>query len=504
MNAAPPVFAVHAACIRGVEAFAVTVEVSMTSGIPGMAIVGLADGTVLEARSRIRCALRSAGYEVPRKSITINLSPGDIRKNGSGLDLPMAVAVLAASGQIPVQGLDQSLFVGEVALTGAVLPVRGSVPYQILARESGLNLVCAMDSTSVVMPGTSCSFLDSIARLKMGVDQAARRIDPSRESLEQQAVAYDFSDVVGQEIAKRAMVIAAAGEHGLLMVGSPGSGKSMLAKRMCGILPSIDRKELQEALCIHSVMGEPLDALLRGERPFRNPHHSISAAGLIGGGRPVHPGETSLAHGGVLYLEEMGEWPSNILQMLRQPIEENNVRIVRADGAYVFPSRFQLLAASNPCPCGYLGDPGIECKCSPAAIERYQAKLGGPLADRIDLSVDIRRPDPKLVVDGADGLSTEAMRRAVESARAFKAERLSRAGHLEDRIEESLQNMHFTLKGKEALLGFSRINCLTARGVVRLSRIARTVADLELEECIDEPHVLEAAMFQGREINDGS
>ena len=201
------------------------------------------------------------------------------------------------------------------------------------------------------------------------------------------------------------IAVAATGELGLMMIGAPGSGKTMLAKRMTGILPAIEDRELQEALCVHSVAGEPVDGLLRGTRPFRSPHHSISAAGLVGGGRPVRPGEISLAHGGVLYLDELGEFPSNTLQMLRQPLEDGSVRIVRVDGAYLLPARFQLVAASNPCPCGYLGDRDVACRCSDAAIERYQAKLGGPLADRIDIVLHIARPDPSLIIEGAEGLS---------------------------------------------------------------------------------------------------
>lgn len=300
------VYAIHAACIRGVEAFPVTVEVSMAEGIPGITIVGMPDSTVLEARSRIRCALHSTSFEIPRKSITVNLSPSDIKKTGSSLDLPIAVAILALSKQIPREGLESSLFFGEIALDGSVLATRGEVPYQILAREMGLDLVGGEMGEPVSLPNVNRYYVQSISAFRGGKDSwAALRVQPQFRQ-RTPAVSLDYADVVGQEIAKRGMVIAAAGEHGLMMIGTPGAGKSMLAQRLCGILPPIDDAELLEALSIHSVIGEPLEDLLCGRRPFRRPHHSLSAAGLLGGNRPVRPGEASLAHGGVLFLEEMG------------------------------------------------------------------------------------------------------------------------------------------------------------------------------------------------------
>lgn len=312
----------------------------------------------------------------------------------------------------------------------------------------------------------------------------------------------DYSDVVGQEMAKRALVIAATGELGLMMVGAPGSGKSMLAERMPTILPPLGDDELQEALCIHSVMGESVDALLSRTRPFRSPHHSISMAGLIGGGRPVRPGESSLAHNGVLFLDELGEFSMHTLQALRQPLEQGYVKIVRADGAYTFPARFKLLAASNPCPCGYLGDREVACKCSATAIERYQAKLRGPLADRIDMIVDVARPDPELLVDGNCGESSADMRSQVEKGRAYRRWRALKQGRETtsdgSTLESTLERFALEPAGQECLLELSRRCHLTGRGITRLCRIARTVADLEESERITSTHVLEASMFQGR------
>lgn len=313
----------------------------------------------------------------------------------------------------------------------------------------------------------------------------------------------DYGDVVGQEVAKRGIVVAAAGGLGMMMIGAPGSGKTMLAKRMPGILPPIDEHELQEALCIHSVAGEPIEGLLRGERPFRAPHHSVSAAGLVGGGRPVRPGEISLAHGGILYLDELGEFAAGTLQLLRQPLEDGVVRLVRVDGAYAFPARFQLIAASNPCPCGYLGDREVPCRCSDSAVERYRAKLGGPLADRIDIVMHVSRPDPDLIVKGAEGLATEQMRTQVERGRAFRAWRESRSGFVtagptHASLESAVSAFGLDEDATAVLLDASRVRRLTGRGIVRLCRIARTVADLDESEYVGARHVLEGSQLQGR------
>lgn len=496
-------FAVHAAFIRGVEACPVTVEVSLSNGLPGMHIVGMADNSVLEARSRIRCALRAAGFEMPRQTITVNLAPGDMRKTGSGFDLPIAAAVLVATGQMPDAGLDRALLAGELALDGSVCPVRGEVAFQLLARERGLLLVSGWSGDHIALEGVEHGYLPSIGVLRAGIERGTRRFAPgaSPRAASGAGADLDYSDVIGQEVAKRGLAIAAAGELGLLMIGAPGSGKTMLARRMTTILPPLDERAQQEALCVHSVLGESVAGLLAGERPFRSPHHSISAAGLIGGGRPVHPGEISLAHGGCLFLDELAEFPNHVLQMLRQPLEEGRVRIVRADGLYQFPASFQLLAASNPCPCGYLGDAEIACSCSPAAVARYRTRLAGPLMDRIDIVLDVTRPAAELIIQGAEGASSAELALLVARGREFRSWRAAH-GHADATGARSLEGaiaaFGLDAAAGETTLEIARSQHLTGRGIARLCRVARTIADIDEEERVGAGHVLEASMFRGR------
>lgn len=494
---------VHTACIRGVEAWPVTVEVSMGGGIPGISIVGMAENSVLEARVRIRCALKSCGFDLPRRSIIVNLAPGDVRKTGTGFDLPIAVAILALSGQINLDGLDDKLFIGELGLDGDVLPCRGEVAYGMLARDVGLELVTARPETHIPLEGVRHRYLDGLGSLARGVDGALASMSPANERYDGIGTPLDFSDVVGQDMAKRAMAVAACGGLGMMMVGPPGSGKTMLARRMTSILPPMDCEEQQEALRIHSVLGEDCSGVLSGHRPFRNPHHSVSCAGLVGGGRPVRPGEISLAHGGVLFLDELAEFPSSVLQTLRQPIEEGSVRIVRVEGSYVFPSAFQLLAATNPCPCGNLGDPAVACTCSAAAVQRYQSKLGGPLADRIDIVVDVARPDPDLIVAGCEGVGTADLASQVERGRRFSEWRSSRdlrTSMNEDAltVDGLVGKFGLDCEGQACLLDIARRMHLTGRGIMRLCKVARTIADIDESSLVRRDHVLEASLYRGR------
>ena len=482
-------FAVHASCVRGVEAVPVTVEIDMSAGLPGISIVGMGDAAVLEARSRVRCAIRSAGFEVPRAHITVNLAPGDMRKQGSGFDLPIAVGILAASAQIPTEGLDGALFVGELALDGTVTSVRGDVAYQMLARDSGLRLEGGPLLEGIVLPGVDRRVLESLADLRaISLEgRCAHRAAAVRNERE----VLDFAEVSGQEMAKRALALAACGHHGMLMVGPPGSGKTMLARRLPTILPPIDPDEAQEALLVHSVAGEDVSSLIAGSRPFRSPHHSISIAGMIGGGRPIRPGEVSLAHSGVLFLDELGEFSTNTLQTLRQPMEEGMVNLVRAEGSFRFPARFQFLAASNPCPCGHLGDPGTPCTCSPSQVERYRSKLGGPLADRIDITLVVGRPDPRTIVDGEEGKSSRELADEVRKGMDFASWRRSRY-----ESTGAVTDLMLDEGGEDSLVAISRSRNLTGRGIVRLARVARTIADMEGATSATAAHLLEAASYR--------
>jgi len=493
-------FSVHAATLHGIRAIPVTVEASAHGGIPGLSIVGMPDSAVLEASSRIRCALGSCGYELPRMKITVNLAPGDIRKSGTGFDLPIATAILACTGQIPRDGLDDCLFVGELGLDGGISPTRGAMAYLRRATASGLCLVTARGANvHAGDEGDEVRVIESLSQLRGGVRNLSHKVTHAAEGtfdvMGEDGVPLDFADVVGQEAAKRAIIISATGAHGLLMVGPPGSGKSMLARRMPGILPPMTPDEQQEALLVHSVCGLPLDSLERGQRPFRAPHHSASSAGLVGGGKPVLPGEISLAHNGVLFLDELPEFSSSVLQALRQPMEEHEVRILRAEGNFEFPCRFLLVAAANPCPCGYLGDKRHQCRCSAAQIEKYQGRVGGPLLDRIDLHVDVTRPDTESLIRGEEGLATEQMAQMVAAGRAFASWRQQKAGTGGSR---RALNAQMDLKAQNAFERISEQLGLGGRSMSCVARVARTLADLREAERISADDVMEACAFRAR------
>lgn len=489
---------VTGACIRGVEARPVTVEVSLANGIPSIGIVGMADAAVLEARSRIRCALRSSGFSVPRKSITVNLAPSDFRKTGSSLDLAIAVSILIASDQMPSTGSEEALVVGELGLDGSVRGVRGEAAYLVLARETGRFLVGPEGGGLPPLPGQPPRVIDRLSDVSVGLQGAGREPGHRPGPRILAGGQIDFRDIRGQEASKRALAVAAAGGLGLLMIGPPGSGKTMLARRVPTILPPIDPGELQEALCIHSVAGEDVEGILSGARPFRSPHHTISKAGLVGGGRPVRPGEASLAHGGVAFFDELAEFPGDVLQTLRQPLEDGYVAISRVDGTYRLPSRFQFLAASNPCPCGHLGDPSVPCRCSPGAIERYRSRLGGPLADRIEMVLDVARPDPDEVLRGEGGACSADLRDQVTAGREHSAWMLAREGPVDDPRGPSYLKRHLSREAGDRLLDSASSAHLSPRSMLRVLRIARAVADIDRRVTIAPSDIYEAMALRGR------
>ena len=380
-------------------------------------------------------------------------------------------------------------------------PPRGAVAYAALAEREGLSLACSDQTRLPLALSTGAYGSSAISRLKTGVgDLPLLATGPCGDGTDADdgTCGLDFSDVVDQDIPKRAMVIAAAGRHGMLMVGPPGSGKTMLARRMPTILPPLADAEKSEALLIHSVAGQPLDPLARGERPFRSPHHSISVGGLVGGGRPVMPGEVSLAHGGVLFLDELPEFATNALQSLRQPLEDHEVRIVRVDGVYVFPCDFQLVAAANPCPCGHLGDDAHECTCAPARGAAYQGRIGGPLMDRIDVVVDVHRPASTDVIRGSEGAGSAEMLDQVMAAREFSAWREARDEARLGSGVRGVARLGFEPSARSFFEDSAERLALGGRAIARVGRVARTIADMGGHELVSRDDVGEALQYRSR------
>ncbi|GIV65965.1 MAG: Fis family transcriptional regulator [Bellilinea sp.] len=498
---------IYSCSIIGLETAIVEVEVDTGQGLPAMIIVGLPDTAVQESRERVQMAIKNAGMIYPRKRITVNLAPASVKKEGPAYDLPIALAVLVATEQIPQTAFSNSLVVGELSLDGGVRHVRGILPMAATARQLGFTRIFVPEADAAeaaLIPNLEVipvrTILDLINHVRG--ENPISPYPPVEISEIPVEVQTDFQEIKGQEHVKRALEIAAAGGHNVLMSGPPGTGKTLLARALPAILPRMTIEEALDVTRIYSIADKlPRDVPLVRSRPFRAPHHTISHAGLVGGGNTPHPGEISLAHRGVLFLDELPEFGMRVLEVLRQPLEDKIVTISRAQGSLTFPANFQLVAAMNPCPCGNYGDPVKACTCSPSTITKYQKRISGPLLDRIDIFIEVPRVDYEKLSDKRQGEPSEVVRSRVESARQIQRERFKEDGlscNADMRPAEIRKYCVLDETGTNLMRTAMQQFQLSARAYHRILKLARTIADLAASPNIQTTHLAEALQYRNR------
>lgn len=488
---------VHSRAQVGVEAPAVTVEAHLANGLPALTLVGLPETAVKESKDRVRSAILTSGFDFPARRITLNLAPADLPKDGGRFDLAIALGILAASGQLPAESLGTLECLGELALSGNLRPVQGVLPAALAAREAGRTLVVprANAEEASLASGLTVLAVDHLLELAAHLNGQSPLSPYQAQGLLRQAPPYpDLAEVQGQAAAKRALLVAAAGCHNLLFSGPPGTGKTLLASRLPGLLPPLDEREALEVAAIHSVASHaPLTAW--PQRPFRQPHHSASGPALVGGGSRPRPGEITLAHQGVLFLDELPEFDRKVLEVLREPLESGEIVIARASDKVRFPARFQLVAAMNPCPCGYLSDPSGRCRCTPEQIQRYRAKLSGPLLDRIDLHLSVGREPTALGAPRLDGPDTATAAAEVAVARDRQIRRQGCANAFLD-LPGLHQHCALSAEDRQWLERACERLGLSLRAAHRILKVARTLADLEAADGIGRGHLAEALQYR--------